>query len=306
MSFWWPEPATVVIVVRRWRNFRSAVGIVERIMNGPPSHCTQCGKGLKQEVLNGYEAKYLLDFRETATLTRQIRAHFFDELQKVVEAELDHRGYRKYFDHFYKCGLYKKFDVRTEQLAEEVYGIHCRQNGREQEEIDGLLQHSFQSFIDYYLIVYAEPIHQLQLPQAILRYQDAEWGSVDQRQMILDFLDFANEPDKVYTDFFRIPERKVRNASQSFLFPQADEKVFFICDQTVFGSCKEGFAMTDRGLYWKSHFNPAQQVQYADLENIRRESEWLRINDQFFNVSKSINVKMLKLLKRIREGIGGK
>lgn len=262
--------------------------------------CQRCGQAFKLAKEENYTIKYPLDFRETGTLEQQIRAQFFKEFQQVVEAEINRHAYRKYFDLFYKSGFYKKFDIRTRQLVEEVYSIHRRQNERVNRDIDQLLSHSFRAFIDHFIIVYGESLHQMKLPQAILRYQDAKLESINLRQMIFDYLDFEWETETIYTDFIKMSTTKLKNASQSFLFPKQTEKIFFICDQTVFGSCKEGFAMTEDGLYWKSHFNPPQQIQYSELEDIRRESEWLSIDGKFFNVSKSMNVKMLKLLKKIK------
>ena len=62
------------------------------------------------------------------------------------------------------------------------------------------------------------------------------------REMIFDYLDFDQEPDKVFTDLSQIPAAVLQKAMKSFLLPGANEQIFFICDQTLFGSCKEGFA----------------------------------------------------------------
>ena len=47
------------------------------------------------------------------------------------------------------------------------------------------------------------------------------------------------------------------------------------------------------------HFNEAQSVRYTELKEVRKEAEWIKINDQFFNVNKQMNIKMMKLLHKI-------
>ncbi len=264
--------------------------------------CYNCGHSLTIQ-LNGariYSPRYPLEFQLPEKLTSQIRNHFFKDFQEQIEEQLDRNGFRKYFDHFYKSGFYKNFDRRTEQLAEEVRSVYLHRPDKAAEEADQLLSRTFHAFIDHFILVHAKPIHKLQLPQKILRYHDLPSERLDLRQMILDYLDFEHESEKVYVNFLQMPATKLRNATQSFLFAAPEEKLFFICDQTVFGSCREGFAMTDQALYWKSHFNPAMTVRYNELSTIRRESEWLSINDLFFNVSPSMNLKMLKLLRKIK------
>ena len=120
--------------------------------------------------------------------------------------------------------------------------------------------------------------------------------------MIPDYLALDLEGEKVYTDFLKMPLDKLKNASKSFLFPEKDEKILFICDQSILGSCKEGFAMTEKALYWKAHLEKARAVDYRLLDEIKRTKEWISINGDFFNVSPSINLKMMKLLKKLRNG----
>lgn len=266
--------------------------------------CNHCGAKI-EEIPVSFEAetaKYAIDFRETLTLSKQIRSLFFKELEVVVKEEIspNQKVYRAYFDQFYKSDFYKEFDLRTEQLAEEIYSIHSGSSDNKQAQIDALLHQNYFGFIDHFLVRYCEPLHKVKLPEASLKYTNVKLDKLNKREMILDYLDFENEPDKVYTDFFKIPTNKVKNAVESFLFAQNQEKIYFICDQTIFGSCREGFAMTEQALHWKSHFNPPQSVFYDELNEIKIEAEWISINGLFFNVHKSINLKMLRLLKKLK------
>ena len=58
--------------------------------------------------------------------------------------------------------------------------------------------------------------------------------------------------------------------------------------------------MTERAIYWRAHLEKARQVPYSNLRTIDRKKDWITINDHFFNVKESINLKMLKLLKKIK------
>ena len=77
-----------------------------------------------------------------------------------------------------------------------------------------------------------------------------------------------------------MPVAKIRNASQNFLFPSRDEPILVICDQTVFGSCREGFAFTTKALYWKAHFNKAQKVYFKELYENNRQ---IQVHTSFWN-----------------------
>ncbi len=267
--------------------------------------CSGCGAETgdrpQQTETDVYRAKYILDFREANTMANQIRTAFFKLMEKIIEADFGNNEFRKYFDEFYKSEFYKSFDLRTEQLAEEVHAIRARGSNRAELEIDRLLDTNFHALIDHFLVIYCQALHRMQLPEAMLQYvNQSNSEGIDIRQMVFDFLDFEKEKDKVYLELTKIPPAKIKNAIHSFLFSRSSEKIFFICDQTIFGSCQEGFAMTEKGLYWKSHFNPPQSVFYEELDKMEREAEWLNINGAFFNVNKTMNYKMMKLLRRLK------
>ena len=94
---------------------------------------------------------------------------------------------------------------------------------------------------------------------------------IDIQKMALDFLALEEEQVPVYTDFIKMPVRKLRNASRSFLQPEPEEKIWFICDLSLFGNTKQGFAMTEQALYWKSGLQGKQKVFYHMLRSLRRE-----------------------------------
>jgi len=133
-----------------------------------------------------------------------------------------------------------------------------------------------------------------------MKYHNAQATQINQYEMILDYLDLDNETELSYTNLMNIPFDKLANVSQSFLFPDKKEKIYFITDQSISGKGKHGFAMTDRAIYWKAHLQKPRKVLYSQLFNILRNQEWITINEYFFNVNPCMNVKMLKLLRRLK------
>ena len=263
--------------------------------------CLVCGHHLKGEsILVKNQYGYHLDFNDSENLPGQIRDYFFKIMRFRVETELDSKAYRKYFDHFHSSGFYKKFDVRALQLAEELTAINTQNDVFRPKQVDTYLNRVLEGLLDYFVIVYCEPVHRMKLPDAILRYENHTTQVLDLKLMILDFLDFEHGKDKCYTDFLKMKPGKFKNAQEAFLFAGREEALFLICDQTIFGSCKEGFAMTDKALYWKAHFNNPGKVSYKQLNEIKREAEWITINGQFFNVNKTMNYKMTLLLKKLK------
>ena len=262
--------------------------------------CLTCGLDLKKGLEKNNSLSILFDFAKPDEIENQIRDYFFKTLRFQVESELDPKGYRNYFDHYHSSDFYKKVDLRLPQITEEVLSIHAENGSSNLTQIENLVDRTLHSFLDYFIIVFCEPLHKMKLPEAILRYENVRKVSLDLKQMIFDFLDFDNEKDKIYTDFLKMPLVKLNNAKDVFLPIEEEESIIFICDQTVFGSCKEGYAMTDKALYWKPHFNDPGKVRFTEIKSINHEGEWITINDQFFNVNKTLNYKMTKLLQKIQ------
>jgi hypothetical protein len=90
------------------------------------------------------------------------------------------------------------------------------------------------------------------------------------------------------------------NACKHYLFADRKEKVYFIGDLSLKGNCKEGFAMTDRAIYWRAPFDKARKVTYESLRQVRREKDWITIEGHFFTSNPGLNLKLYKLLKKLR------
>ncbi|RMG78858.1 MAG: hypothetical protein D6714_17290 [Bacteroidetes bacterium] len=264
----------------------------EKEKAGPEPHSTP-----EPEPQPGPDLNDLFEAPPLEEIETDISEKFTLALRHRIEEEHDTAQLETYLLHFARSGFKQTFDFRIRQLAEQV--LKFRETGQTHRE-KRLLNDAFEEALDYFIIHYCKNINTIPLPDAILKYQTIRRDKVDLGKMIMDYLDFENEPEKVFTDFITMPVQKLKNAGQTFLFPQKAERIFFICDQSLLGSCKEGFAMTEKAIYWKAHFEPAQRVAYDALDVVRREKEWITINGLFFNVNPSLNLKLMKLLKRIK------
>ena len=247
-----------------------------------------------------YEAKYPLDF-DPNTLTDQVKALFFSCLRHRVEEEHDIARYSDYVERFYQSRFREIYNVRAEQIAEDAL-VQWERFGQEAlQEIDRRIDIAFEGLLDYFTIQFCPDLNGIILPASILKHEKVQPGKTDQWAMIRDFLDFEREEETFYFNFITMPRDLLENVCKHFLFADRKEKIWFICDLSIKGNGKEGFAMTDSGLYWRAPFDRPRRVRYAELRETKKEKNWLTINGHFFNVNPSLNLKMYKLLKKLRE-----
>lgn len=245
-----------------------------------------------------YRPKYVLDFHPTL-ITEQVKALFFKSLRQRVEEEHDVARYSDYVERFYQSKFREIYPVRARQIAEDVMTQWERFGHAALRDIDRRLDDSFEGLLDYFIIQFCPDLNHIILPEGILRYERMQAGKMNLGRMIQDYLDFEREEEVFYFDFIGMPQEYLVNACKSFLFAQPKEKVFFLCDLSLKGNCKEGFAMTDRGIYWRAPFDKPRQVPYAELQEVRNGREWLMVNGSFFTANPSLNLKLYKLLKKL-------
>lgn len=273
--------------------------------------CLACGQSMqkrqgkeeeKEEPTQIYQSIYKVNFTQgVSKVTEQIKTFFFQALKERVKIQSSKSKYSDYLEAFYSSGFNYFFDSRIQQLTYILMPLKSMSSERTAIKIDQILDEGFEALLDRFTIEHTKHLNSIQLPNEILRYQFADKKNIELDQMIFDYLDIEQEKgEKIYTNFMNMPVAKIRNASQNFLFPARDEPILVICDQTVFGSCKEGFAFTTKGLYWKAHFNKAQKAYYTELYEIKKEEDWVNINGQYFHINPSLNFKIAKLLKKLR------
>lgn len=263
--------------------------------------CHHCGYHFegKQRKARLYEPRYPLDF-DPQTITEQVKALFFRSLRDRVEEEHDPKRFSFYVDRFYESRFREIYAVRSEQIAEDAMVRWERFGTEALPDIDRHLERAFDGLLDYFTIQYCPDLNGILLPGAILKYEHAEPGKTDLGQMIRDFLDFDLEEEVIYFDFLAMPETSLANACKNFLNAERREKVYFICDLSLKGNCKEGFSMTDRGIYWRAPFDKARRVPYRELRTVEKGKDWITVNGHFFTANPSLNLKLYKLLKKLR------
>lgn len=263
--------------------------------------CHHCGYHFETQELHtesGYQPRYPLDFNP-AVITEQVKALFFKRLRTRVEEEHDLAYYSDYVERFYQSKFKDIYPLRSQQIAEDVM-LQWNRFGREAlRDIDRRLDDAFEGLLDYFVIQFCPDLNPIILPDAILKYERASPDRTDIGVMIADFLDFGREEEVFYLDFIAMPKDYLMNACKSYLFAEPKEKVYFLCDLSLKGNCKEGFAMTDRALYWRAPFDKSRRVAYSEISELKNGREWLLINGHFFTANRSLNLKLYKLLKKL-------
>ncbi len=259
--------------------------------------CFECGAKQGSRRTTTTRRGDSLDFK--GDLARQITDRFFKALKERVKEEHQPEQFQDYSERLYESGFRDTVQLRSRQLSEELLDL-WEDGDVEQREALAFIQDVFDELLDFFIIHFCQDINDVELPETILQYQGVEWNKVNLIEMIQDYLDMAKESEAYYTNFLLMPLDKLKNAGKSFLFPAKKEKILLIADQSLFGSCKEGFALTEYAIYWKAHLEKARKVPYDSLDEIKRHKDWITINGYFFSVNKSINLKMLKLLKKVR------
>ena len=273
-------------------------------ISNPPkaAFCKSCGYFFSKNNAprTPYDAQYPLNYKETNSIAPDLKEYFFNDFRERIQEEQDLKKHNQYLERFYDSDFGKNYEVRLNQLAEEAYSIHAKQDGNVQQKVDQMIYSNFNNLLDHFIILFCNDLNSTQLSEEILSYHNAKKETVDLQLLILDYLHLENEKEDFFIDFVTMPVKKLRNASVAFLFPEKDEKIMLIADQTIFGSCKEGFSLTEKGIYWKAHFEKAQRVSFHELTSIKKEKDWITINGHFFNVSPSVNIKMMKLLRKLK------
>lgn len=262
--------------------------------------CSNCGKPLFAEDVPPAHVSTddIFDTSQMDSLAQEVA----DQFSLAFEARLHEEHHKSlhgaYIDRFFKSDFRTSADYRIQQLAEEIHDISGEKKEVKKQR-NAILQPAFEELIDFFIIRYCDDLNETHLPEAILKYQGLSREQIDVGQMIYDYLEFEKEDETVFFDFVSMPAKKLKNAADSYLHPKKGETIHFICDLSILGTCKEGFAMTDQCIYWKMPLEKKQRVYYSKLRKIKREEDWVTINGIFFNANKSLNIKLLRLLKRM-------
>jgi hypothetical protein len=207
--------------------------------------------------------------------------------------------YSDYVERFYQSRFREIYELRSEQIAEDALIQWERFGSEGLPDIDRRIEQSFEGLLDFFIIQYCPDLNGMLLPAEILKYEKAEPNKVNIEQMIRDFLDFEREKEVFYFDFISMRSDLLENACKSFLYAERNERVYFICDLSLKSNCKEGFAMSDRAIYWRAAFDRPRRVPYKELREVKKEKDWITINGHFFTANQALNLKLAKLLKKM-------
>ena len=231
-------------------------------------------------------------------LEQEVADRFNIAFEKRLKEEHHPSLHSAYIDRFFKGEFRTSADFRIRQLAEYLLGVSGDKKEVEKQK-SIILNRAFEELIDYFIIRYCADLNEAFFPESILKYQGMELESINLSEMIADYLDFEHEEESVFTNFVSMPAKKLKNAADSFLQPKKGETLYFICDLSLLANCKDGFAMTNEAIFWKMPLENKQRVFYKKLKDVKREEDWISINGIFFNAGTTLNLKLIRLLKRL-------
>lgn len=221
---------------------------------------------------------------------------FFEALRNRVLEEHNPILYSDYVERFYRSDFQKVMQSSIELWQEEVKRMKSK--NETPEKILAFQEKLLNKWLNYFIIKECSELNEVYFSEKILKYDEIDPIKVNLEKMIEDFLELNVENNiKVYKNFLTMPPEKLETAIKSFASIPRSERIFFIADSSISGTCKEGFAMSNLAIYWKAPLEKAQRIEYNLLTSVKKHKDWVEINEQFFNIHKTLNMRLLRLLK---------
>lgn len=250
-----------------------------------------------------YKPIFVVQLSDELALEEAIKTYFFQALRTTVIEISNEKKYSEYVQIFYDSGFNFYFSQRQKQLIRDLQRIPYLYPNDIDYQVDILIDDAFEAILNRFTASHTQELNEWQPPD-VTRWELIKKEDLNLEKMIFDYLAIEPNDEKHYTNFLTMPVPKLKNAWKSFLFATQAEMPLIISDQTVFGSCKEGYAITNKGIYWKAFFNSPNRFYFEELYDIRKEQDWININGQYFHVNQRMNFKLLKLLKKLRSIYG--
>lgn len=229
-----------------------------------------------------------LPLQITQLFIRYLRDRLAQERQQNPE---------QYMEQLYSTGFREILHRRATQLGDRLLDRH--ESGIPlQRPVSLELGMFFEDMGDQFWLHYAQGVSP-KLSLDVLQYQSQSWHEVSPELLIADYLQIQEEEVRYYSDFLQVAPKVLKNAAEAFLFAKPRERLFLLADLSLLGSCKEGFAITDAGLYWRANLGKPAHIHYSEPFTLQGEKSWLLINGQFFHASPTLDYKILCLLRRI-------
>ncbi len=261
-------------------------------------YCTACGQS-NAETAN-FCGNCGNNLSSTLASEKAYLGIWMRRLRERIQEDHQSNNLDDYLNHFYASGFNKTFMSMVEQTANEVQEKKNAGELTSLKKEEDFVTSKIDQILDFFIIHHCKDINQIPLSERILKLQDTTKATLEFPKIIAAYLNIDLEPYPFYIDFSKMPVEQLRNASMSFLFPEMNEKIWLIVDTSELDNCKEGFAITEKGIYWKAPFEKAKAVHFTNLESIKREEQWLLINSLFFNTNASLNLKMMYLLRKLK------
>lgn len=264
--------------------------------------CHHCGFHFEspQHKKADYQPTFSFVFNQES-LSEQVRQLFFKSLRSRVEEEYDIERYSDFVERFYQSKFHSLYTARASQIAEDVWVQWDRFGKEALPEIDRRVHEAFEGLLDYFIIQFCPDLSGMILPETILKYEKVQVHTLKLWAMAQDYLAFDREDETFYFNFVEMDKEVLAQACKNYLKASRDEKVFVICDLSLKQNGKEGFALTDKGIYWKNAFGKARSVDYKELRHLKYGKDWILLNGYFFTVNPAFNLKMYKFLKKLRQ-----
>jgi len=257
--------------------------------------CSNCGAPQNQSQESPVEK---IIFNRTDDIDIQFTEQFFLALKIRIQEEHEAEAYQAYSERVYESGFRDTLSRKAMGIEEQIQ-VALKVGQLDLRTINQAAVLLLEDLLDFFIIRFCPDLNKNALPETILKHPYSGQKTQDLKTITFDYLDLNNEKERIYFDLLKMPVEKLQNAGKSFLFPAKEEKIWFICDTTVFGNAKEGFAMTDHAIYWKMPYEKARKAPYQMINALTRKKSWLTINDFYFNINPGFNLKMFKLLKKL-------
>lgn len=252
-------------------------------------------------------ASFSIDFEELQSLPQQLSQAFLAYISRALSKEGQDEKELLYLDAFETRNFRREvFEEEALLLAQELETAYLNADelafSALEEKIEGLFAQLYMQF----LLLYTKDFLPQALSPRVLRYYEQDKEGIELSSLIRDFLQIEQEPLRSYTQAIQIPLKTLGNAKARFYFPQPGELPLLFIDTTLLGSGKEGLVLSDRAIYWKSYMHQAEKLAYSEIHALKRKSNYIEINELYFNSNESLNYKLFKLLQFLKKLYGSK
>lgn len=257
--------------------------------------CPHCGE--KQPFNKGVpELKTYLDLK--LPIRPQLREQFFLSLKIRIEREHPAIAFHVVAERIYTSGFRDELSAEFEKLAVSI------EDDLKMEIISiPFLNHKvenlFENLIDLFLLRHVQDLISNAFPMDILKFQHLLPGELDWVSLIATYLQPALSGVRYYMNFKNLDPQKIKQFTTYFLFPEPLEKIYFVADLSLLANGSEGFALTDKAIYWKAPFKKEKSIPYHLIREVRAEKSWLLLNDHFFNANAFLNPRLMRLLSKL-------